>query len=494
MAHTKDANFNQYHIFPPVLEDMIAADHPARFIRELVDVLDLKELGISVRHSDRGGYNYAEKLYCRVWLYGWMRRIRSSRGLEQGTYDNLGIMWLAGMHHPDHNSLWRFFRDNKKQLKKLFKAVLKISIDAGLVGFVLQAVDGTKIKANADRDKLIELKKVKTILTHLDTLADQVVAETEQQEKQSTQRTTLPASLKDREELQKVVQQGVHELKKKSPELLVSEEEHQGLQELNNEMKSKRSSYVSVTDKDARMMKCGPSKTFGYNAQIVADEKHGLIVAADVTDENYDYNQLNHMLDQVKENTGRVADETAADGGYSSAHQIEQAEENKYPIIVPDGKGGKVTKFHVSKFQYDAERNGYICPLGTFLPYECKARSKGRTCHRYRCHNRECPHRSKCSRSKSGRTIYRSTQAEVMDRHRQKINKQRSKELYKRRKVIAEPPFHVIKNILGFRQWTVREKENVQAQWYLICTAYNLKKLYVLWRSGLLKLNAQAMG
>jgi transposase len=489
MAQVKDANFNQIHLFPPAFEDYVPADHPARFIRELVDSLDIKKLGISLRKSDRGNFNYAEKLYLRVWLYGWMKKMRSSRVLEQGTYDNLGLMWLAGMHHPDHNSLWRFFKDNKKQLKKLFKAVLQIAINADLVGFVLQAVDGTKIKANAQRDKLIELKDVKTIVKYLDELADHVERETDESVRTGDVKSSrMPDALKDRKQLKKIIKTNVRELEKESGQVSLSAQEEAGIREIETELSTKKQAHMSVTDPESRMMKCGSGKTFGFNGQTNTEAKNGFIVAADVISENTDNHHLVSMLDQTKENTGRVADESAADAGYFSGEQVEQAEEKQYSIIMPESKGGKLTNFHVSKFTYDPQKNVYICPMGACLAFESKGSSKGKPCLRYRCLDYEtCPHRDECCSGKSGRTIYRSARAESLERHRHKMTKQQYKELLKRRKVIAEPPFHVIKNILGFRQWTVRGLENVRAQWYLICTAYNLKKLYSHWRTGAFK-------
>lgn len=490
MAITKDANYDQLYLFPPALEDLVPPDHPARFIRELVDCLDLAALHFSERQSQQGGFNYSTKLYLRVWLFGWLNRIRSSRELERATYENVGMMWLAGMHHPDHNSLWRFFRDNKKQLRHLFQTVVRVAVTSGLVDFVLHAVDGTKIKANAHRDKLILLKDITTILKHLDAVADQVIVETEAQANPSSARTSLPTSLQDRAELQKIIKQSLAELKKESPQLTLAPEKERALRDVATDLAQKKATFLSVSDGDTRMMKCSGQMTFGYNAQTVVEQSHALIVAAEVLSENSDNHALVPMIDQVKATTGHNASETVADAGYFSGEQLQSAEEKGYAIVVSERRDAtEGTDFHRSQFHYDPSKDGFYCPLGSFLPYGRQNRKKNKGLRVYRCRDyATCPERARCCQGKKGRSITRSDQSDYLERHRIKMSTAEIQALVRKRKVIAEPPFHVVKNILGFKQWTVRGLENVRAQWQLLCTVYNIKKLWALWRTGMFRL------
>ena len=134
-------------MFPPSLEDLLGKEHPARFIREMVDALKLEELGFRRRVAEEGRPNYASDLLLKVWLYGYFHKIRATRGLERACMDQIGLLWLTGLQTPDHNTLWRFWRDNRTAIRKVLKAALEVAAKAELMGLVLHAVDGTE-----DRD------------------------------------------------------------------------------------------------------------------------------------------------------------------------------------------------------------------------------------------------------------------------------------------------------------------------------------------------------
>jgi transposase len=268
----------------------------------------------------------------------------------------------------------------------------------------------------------------------------------------------------------------------------------QRIQEALKELDTSDKKAVHPSEPEARFMKNRRTKDLSYNAQAVADRQSGLIVAADVVADGADNGQLVPMLDQVKENLGTVAEETVADGGYFSSGQIGLAGERGYGIVIGKSSGEIVSErdadvrpYHRSQFVHDPERDCFVCPEGRTLRFlQRKVHGKNHNeVRRYHCRDFEtCPHRWKCSDSKNGRLIDLSVHEAALVRHRHKRETPESQELLKERKKTIEPVFAWVKNILGFRRWTVAGMENVKAQWHLICTTINLMKLYRSWVCG----------
>jgi hypothetical protein len=240
-------------------------------------------------------------------------------------------------------------------------------------------------------------------------------------------------------------------------------------------------------------MKVGGCSELSYNAQAVADQKTGIVVASDVVNDENDSAQLVPMLDQAKDNLGKAAKESLADGGYASAAQIDAAEKENYSILTNPGSGEKSEQkiYHISRFIYDKANDRCICPHGNILHFARTKQSRWDT-HEfriYRCRDyRECVYRVQCSSSKRGRTIEITPYHEAVVRQREKRQDPANKKLLKNRQAIIEPVFGWIKGNLGFRRWTVRGLENVKTQWSLLCTIINLKKLYQYWATGQLQL------
>lgn len=476
MSYEKRANYEAQWLFPPSLEDLLGRDHPARFIRELVDALDIERLGFGHRIAEEGRPNYAADLLLKVWLYGYFHKIRATRPLEKACMNEIGLLWLTGLEKPDHNTLWRFWRDNKKAIRKVFKESIQIAAKAELVGLVLHAVDGTKIETAASRKRAWHRKDVEAMLADIDKIIDEVMKETELAEAAGGWEYRLPEQLQDRQELQGMIQQRLRE------------------------MDQQERDQVLPADADSRMMKLADGrKRFGYNAQVVVDEKSGLIVAEDVVNAESDNYQLTPMLEQVKENLGRVADETAADGGYKAPSELARAEQLNQPVLVNLGKPTDGDDdYSAARFVYNEAEDHCICPRGEILSFwknQSKDRAQPTTVRVFRCQSyADCPVRWQCSKRKNGRTIEIGPHYQAVLRQRLKQQDPAKAVLLKKRGAIVERIFGWIKQELGFRRWTVRGLDNVATQWALICTAVNLRVLYKRWFNGTVLLKAARVG
>jgi transposase len=459
MSYEKRADYSIALLFPPALEDWIPPNHPARFIREFVDALDLEELGFGKREAEEGRPNYAADLLLKVWLYGYFSEIRSVRKLERGCRDSVALIWLTGMHEPDHNTLWRFWRDNKKGIRKLFVQAVRVAANANIVGVLLQAVDGTKIQARASRRTGLEKAELERLLDKIEKSFEQGG------ESETEEGYRLPDELTDGEELRERIKQALTEMEEIDREQL-----HPG-------------------ETDARMMKCGRGLEYGYNAQAVIDEASGLIVAADVVNEESDNDQLVPMIEQAKENVGRAAEQTVADGGYTSGEGLDRAEKLGHQVLVNLGPQhvGNENEYHASRFSYDAPRDCCVCPRGEELKFERVKRNRRKryAVRVYRCQSfRECPVRWECSQDLKGRTIEITPYDGAFRRQREKLTQAHNQALLRKRMVIAEPVFGQIKHCFGFRRWTVGGLEGVKTQWALVATAFNLRKLHRHWVAG----------
>lgn len=465
MSHEIRADYKQTWMFPPSLEDLLEKDHPARFIREFVDELDLLELGFRMRKGDEGRPNYAADLLLKVWLYGYLERIRSSRRLEKACRQHVALMWLTGMNSPDHNSLWRFWNDNKQALKEVFRQTVRVAMDAGLVDMVLNAVDGTKIAARASTDKAWFKKKLKKRLERLDLWLDQAIKEVDKADKEESGEYRLPEELVEKQKLRETIQESLTQLKTKERESM-----HPG-------------------EPEAQMMKTREGTRLGYNAQAVVDSKAGVIVAGEVTTEQNDTHQLVPMLETVQKELGKVAEETAADGGYFCGEQLDKAQKAALPVLVnlvqvrkAEEDGGP---YHSSKFEYDSENDCYLCPMGQKLKFEGIRKRKDKAYERraYRCkYASQCSVRWDCSKDKKGRCVERSPYSSAIRTQQEKQRDKAKTDLLRRRMVIAEPAFARVKHLLEFRRWTMGGLEKVRTQWLFVCALTNLGRMYPLWR------------
>jgi hypothetical protein len=375
----------------------------------------------------------------------------------------MALMWLTGMNCPDHNSLWRFWSDNRKPLKEVFRQTIRVAAKADLIGMVLHAVDGTKITARASTDRMWRRKILEKKLAGLDKSILEMTAEVERSEKQEGGEYKLPEELVGKQKLQGVIREKLAELEKEGRD------------------------HMHPGERDAKVVKNQEGTRLGYNSQAVVDGKSGMIVAADVTNEQNDKHQLTPMLERVKEEFGNVAEETLADSGYWSGEELAKAEEAHFPVLVNldevEAERELAGPYGGSNFTYDKEKDCYVCPRGQVLTYQRIRKNIGSRV--YRCHSyKTCPVRFECSTDKEGRSVERSPYIESRLRQEEKQKDQAKRQLLRLRMKTVEPVFAVIKELLGFRRYTVGGLNKVKPQWWFVCTLVNLLRMYPLWRAG----------
>ena len=466
--------YQQQFLLPPCLEDWVPADHPVRFLREFVDMRDLSALGFRMPANTEGRPAYAPSLLLKIWLYGYFHRIRSSRQLEAACREHCSLMWLTAMIAPDHNSLWRFWRENKKALRSLFKETVGLAIKAGAVGLALQALDGTKIEAASSGYSGWSKKYMQKLLAQLDSALEQIETQVDQAHDPASpaQGYRLPESLAERQALRQEIEKGLAQL------------EADG-----------RQHYHPLEPEARRMKLANGTNRYGYNAQAVADANKGVIVACEVSRQEHDKGLLVEMVQKSMQSVAAapeakspaaVGPVTLADSGYGAGAEIQAAAEKGLRVLVPPAQGtpARGKAYAAENFRYDAQSESVTCPQGRGLDHEGQTIKDGVVVQRYRCHCRDCPVRAECTEDAKGRQIEVRPHAAAVQSMRQQLKAAEGADLYKRRGEIIERRFAQLKWHDRFRRWTVRGLEAVSTQWSLLCTTLNLRVLFEYWRSG----------
>lgn len=464
MNHRTGLARNQTLLFPESLEDYVSADNPVRFLDAFVQKLDLHALGFSkaqVAETGRPPYDPADLL--KLYLYGYLHRIRSSRRLEQETHRNVELIWLLGHLHPDFKTIADFRKDNLKGLKAVCRQFTLLCQKLELFGGELIAVDGTKMRAVNARDQNFNESKLEELIARADARLAEYLAQLDQSD-QSEGGQSQPS----RAELEQ--------------KIAALEEKRDWQKELLAQIQTGEEKQVSVTDPDSRRMPGQGGSVVGYNAQSVVDAKHKLIVAADVTNEVTDVRQLGSMAIQAKENLSIEKGEVLADAGYYNNAEVASCVERGLTPYVPKADTSANTAqglFGKSRFRFDALRDVYVCPGNQELTYRFSTYELGRSLRYYRASGcKQCALKTQCTRNKANRTITREEDEHLMEQMAERMRQ--APEKIKQRKALVEHPFGTIKRALGYDHFLLKGLAKVRTEWSLITLAYNLKRVFSL--------------
>jgi transposase len=467
-------NREQTWLLPPTLDELIPNDHPARLIATLVDNLDASfwyKLGIS--DESLGAPSYHPRGLLSVWLYGFMTGTRSSRKLEAGCRDQLPYLWLTGWQHPDHNTLWRFYKANRKELRCLFKMTVRTALKMNLIDLAVQALDGTKVAANASKDRTYDAKGLERLLARL----DEAIQDLEKQNESGNDPPPvhLPEKLRKAEQLSAKVKTAMR---------VLAEED------------SRKS--INLTDEETVFMKSRQGIIPAYNVQamaspaIIGEEKgKGMIITAlETVIDPFDTPQLTPMLDQARENTGVKAAVTLTDAGYHSGTNLADCAQREQKIVMPESQDIALQKpYHKDHFTYDPATDCYTCPQGQVLRFVRIKVVHNKQQRIYHCRGsicRNCPAFGVCTTCQHhGRELQIGTHEAILKQHRVWMKTEAAKTIYAMRKQLIEPVFGIFKEQMGFRRFLLRGLDNVRAEATLISTAFNLRTLYRWWRCQL---------
>jgi transposase len=453
-------------LLPEVLDDYIAPENPVRFIEAFVAQLDLAKEGFTnaqLKETGRPPYDPGDLL--RLYLYGYLNRVRSSRGLEREAARNLELIWLLRKLRPDFKTIADFRRDNAKGIKAVARQFILLCRKLELFGGELVAIDSTKIKGQNAKGRNYSAAKVQALLAEVEKKVSAYLAELDESDAEEA-RESKPG----RERLSGA------ELKEKIAQLEARKSELEGVAQ---DLEKSGQSQVSLTDQDARAMSMGRGSTIGYNVQAAVDAKHSLIVATEVTNTTSDLGALGTMALQAQEALGAEKLEVVADKGYYNGKEVLLCDTIGVTAYVAKPLTSANTAqglYGKESFQYDAEQNCYYCPAGKKLTYRFSTNELGRAISYYQASEcKSCPRKTKCTRNKENRRITRAAFEEVQDRMAERVAK--NPQLMRRRKALIEHCFGTIKRSFGYDYFLCRGKRAVTTEVNLTVLAYNLKRV-----------------
>lgn len=454
-------------LLPEVLDDYIAPENPVRFIDAFVGQLDLNKAGFrNAKLNETGRPPYDPGDLLRLYLYGYLNRVRSSRGLEREASRNLELIWLLRKLRPDFKTVADFRRDNGQAIKAVCREFILLCRKLELLGGELVAIDSTKIKAQNSKGRNYSEAKLKVLLAEIENKVSGYLKELDQSDAQEGARSGgLEQERLSAEELK----QKIAQLKERKKEL-----EHlaQGLE-------TSGATQVSVTDPDSRAMSMGRGSTVGYNVQTAVDAKHSLIVETHVTNTTSDLGALGMMAIKTQEALEARNLSVVADKGYYNGKEVLVCDTIGVTAYVAKPLTSANTALGLygkESFKYDAMENCYICPAGQKLTYRFATNEKGRAIYYYRASGcKTCPLKAKCTRNKENRTITRLAAEEVQERMAERVAA--NPQIMRRRKAIIEHCFGTIKRSLGYDYFLCRGIVNVATEVNLTVLAYNLKRV-----------------
>src|ERR1700675_2405246 len=457
MGHVIGESRYQAPLFPEVLDDVVGGDDPVRVIDAFVEALDLGELGFSkVAAEEMGRPPYAPGDLLKLYIYGYLHRIRASRRLEAETHRNVQVMWLIKRLTPGFKTIADFRKDHARAIVGVCRAFIRFCREQSLFGAELLAIDGTKIAAVASRKRVITPARIAKMNAAIDRKIAEYLASMDEADREEPKAASAQADVAA------------------ATEALKAQKER--LQSQAEELAARGLKQLVVTEPEAKLMRTPHGHAVAYNAQTAVDAKHKLIVAFELTNEGNDYRQLYPMAAQAKDAVGADQVTAVADTGYSNGEHGALCEQDGITAIVPRAETVNPNGpqyFSRDRFSYDRESDSWRCPAGATLSlFQTSHTQKKKEYPSRACGS--CALKPQCTEAPR-RVIVRDFYEDAREAmHRRAMA---DPVWMKRRREIAEHPFGTMKWLMAHPRFLVKGLKKAKAELALGVLSYNLKRV-----------------
>jgi transposase len=453
----------QSTLFPECVADWIGEDNPVRVIDVFVEELDLAELGFGGVHPEvTGRPSYHPAVLLKLYIYGYLNRVQSSRRLEREAGRNVEVMWLTGRLAPDHKTIADFRKDNGGAIRQVCARFVALCRAMGLLTQASVAIDGSKFKAVNNRDRNFTRAKMERRMAQIE---------------ESVARYLQQLDTADRQEPSEALKTKTSRLKEKIAKL---KEQMQRLAKLRVRMLATPDQQISLTDPDARSMATSGrgSGVVGYNVQVAVDTAHHLIITHEVTNVGTDRSQLAHVSNEAKATLGVESLDVVADRGYFSSEEILACENAGITVTLPKpmtSNSKAQGRFGKQDFRYVAQQDVYICPAGERLAYHYTTEENGLVLRRYWTNAcQSCAIKHSCTTGKE-RRITRWEHERVLEAVQRRLDEHPEK--MRQRRETVEHPFGTIKSWMGSTHFQMKTLKHVGTEMALHVLAYNMKRV-----------------
>jgi len=453
----------QSTLLPECLDDWIDENNPVRVIDAFVEALNLADLGfVGVEPEATGRPSYHPSILLKLYIYGYLNRVQSSRRLEREAGRNFEVMWLLGRLIPDHKTIADFRKDNGRAIRKVCVRFVELCRQMGLLATASVAIDGSKFKAVNNRDKNFTRAKVERRRAQLE---------------ESIARYLSQLDTADRQEPSEALAAKTTRLKEKLGKL---KEEMERLKVLETQMLATPDQQISLTDPDSRSMATSGrgSGVVGYNVQVAVDTEHHLIVTHEVTNVGNDLSHLAQVAKEAKATLQMDILEAVADRGYFNSAEILACENADITVTLPKPiRSGIEVKGRFGKqdFRYTTEEDVYICPAGEKLTYRYTTEENGLVLRRYWTNAcQSCAIKNKCTTGKE-RRITRWEHEHILEAVQKRLDE--NPQAMRQRRETVEHPFGTIKARMGATHFLMKTLPRVASEMALHVLAYNLTRV-----------------